>query len=407
VRADAHASTLERRMNRRDLIRSAVALALPGAAGAAEPRSRVSEERIHGRHALVIQNRLMRLGVLTGGGFIAEARLASADPLAAVNPMRVPHYRTIDPYTYDIARHGALYGTGIQRRLMSGYMGQFTCFPHFAASSPAEFAQDYGQHGELITVRWGHARGGPDELVMTADLPMTQYAFERRVVLPADETVAYITETAENLVRYDRAAQWVEHTAFGPPFVQLDRTLADGSVDKVVLGRGPTARTTDFPIGVDAQGGRVDYRPFRGATSLWLMQRSGKYNWFTLYNAEMKLLIGYLYEAEGNPWLLDYQENMRVTEVPWDGKVVMRGPCFGDSVTSGLRNAVTQGSMLGVPTYSWFEARARRSKRYAIFLAEVPVGFQGVADLTAASGAIAFVERGAGRRTTLKASRLW
>lgn len=392
---------------RRDFLAGALALGAPAVAVAAPARTSVVEERLHGRRALVLRNGRMRLGVLPGGGFIAEASLISSDPAKSVNPMRVPHYPTIDPYTYDQAKHGALYGTGMQRRLMSGYMGQFTCFPHFAASSPAEFAQDYGQHGELIMVRWNRGRGAADELVMSAELPITQYGFERWIVLPADETVAYVTETAENLMRVDRPAQWVEHTAFGPPFLQIDKTLADASVDQVVLGRGPTARTTGFPLGADAQGRITDYRPFRGTTSLWLMQRSAGKNWFTLYNTELQVLIGYVYEAEGNPWLLDYQENTRMTEVPWNGKVVMRGLCFGDTATGGLRNAVTQGSMLGVPTYGWFEARARRAKRYAIFLAEVPRGFKGVASLDAAPGSIAFTERDTGRRTELKASRMW
>ncbi len=125
---------------RRDFLAGAMALGAPGAALAAPARTSVAEERLHGRRALVIRNGRMRLGVLPGGGFIAEASLVSSDPAKSVNPMRVPHYPTIDPFTYDQGRHGDLYGTGMQRRLMSGYMGHFTCFPHFAASSPAEFA---------------------------------------------------------------------------------------------------------------------------------------------------------------------------------------------------------------------------------------------------------------------------
>jgi hypothetical protein len=393
-------------VDRRGFVGGALALGLPAAAAGATAQTRIGEERLHGRRALVIQNPLMRLGVLPGGGFIADARLVSADPRKNVNPMRVPHYQTIDPYTYDPARHGALYGTGMQRRLMSGYMGQFTCFPHFAASSPAEFAQDYGQHGELIAVEWKRQAGAPDELVMDAELPLTQYGFRRSVVLPADETVAYVTETAENLVRYDRPAQWVEHTAFGPPFVEMGKTVADASVDRVVLGRGAATTTADWPVGLDARGATIDYRPFRGATALWLMGRTGK-NYFTLYNTDLQVMIGYVYEAEANPWLLDYQENMRMTETPWDGKVVMRGLCFGDSATGGLRNAVTQGSALGVPTYGWFEARARRTKRYAIFMTEIPSDFKGVAGLEAAPGSITITERETGRRTALKSSRMW
>ena len=83
------------------------------------------EDTLHGRRAFVLENGRMRLSTLPGGGFIGEVRFLSDDPKKSVNPMRVPHYQTIDPFTYDVAKHGDLYGTGIQRRLMSGYMGHF------------------------------------------------------------------------------------------------------------------------------------------------------------------------------------------------------------------------------------------------------------------------------------------
>ena len=70
------------------------------------------EDRLHGRRAFVLENDRMRLSTLPGGGFIGEVRFKSDDPRKSVNPMRVPHYQTIDPYTYDIARDGDLYGTG-------------------------------------------------------------------------------------------------------------------------------------------------------------------------------------------------------------------------------------------------------------------------------------------------------
>ena len=90
---------------RRDFLAGAMALGAPGAALAAPARTSVAEERLHGRRALIIRNGRMRLGVLPGGGFIAEASLVSSDPAKSVNPMRVPHYPTIDPFTYDQGRH--------------------------------------------------------------------------------------------------------------------------------------------------------------------------------------------------------------------------------------------------------------------------------------------------------------
>src|SRR5690349_14947451 len=116
-------------MSRRTFVASSALAGLAKGSAEAAAATRISEEVFHGRRALVIQNDRMRVAVLPGGGFIADASLKSPDPHISVNPMRIPHYPTIDPDTYDPAKHGALYGTGIQRRLMSGYMGHFTCFP--------------------------------------------------------------------------------------------------------------------------------------------------------------------------------------------------------------------------------------------------------------------------------------
>ncbi len=370
----------------------------------------VHEELLHGRHALVLENAQMRVAELPGGGFIGEVRFKSDDPDLRINPMRVPHYPTIDPYSYDLARDGARYGTGMQRRLMSGYMGQFLAFPQFAASSPAELAQDYGQHGEAIAVKWmrtpAPADALPQALSLVAELPKTQYRIERTIELPADETVAYITETVENQVPYDRPVQWVQHVTFGPPFVALDKTFADASVEHTVTGRGAQASLGDWPQGMTADG-LTDFRAFSGHTHLWLMDRSRSKVYFTLYNTDYKVLIGYLFDAASNPWVLDWQENHSMTETPWDGQVVARGICIGDSVMPGIRSAVTPGSLFGVPTVSWIDARARRTQHYAVFLMQIPVGFQGVADLKAEAGAITITERTTGRQYSIKSAHLW
>src|SRR5215210_3425522 len=79
---------------------------------AAAPRSAsFHEDQLHGRRALVLENDLMRVSTLTGGGFIGEVRFKSDDPKKSINGMRVPHYQTSDPFAYDIARDGSRYGT--------------------------------------------------------------------------------------------------------------------------------------------------------------------------------------------------------------------------------------------------------------------------------------------------------
>jgi hypothetical protein len=382
------------------------------AAGLFGQASTFREDVLHGRRAFVLENDRIRVSTLPGGGFIGEVRFKSDDPRKSVNPMRVPHYPTIDPFTYDIARHGALYGTGIQRRLMSGYMGHFLCFPHFAASSAAEFAQDYGQHGEALAVEWKQKsvemRDDAVTLVCSADLPKTQYRVERAITLPRDETVAYVEESVENMTVYGRPMQWTQHVTFGPPFLEISKTFADAPVAKVVIdtnGQGAAAEGS-WPQ-MKTAGGDSDLRVFSGGGSTWLLDTSKAKVFFTMYNTDYRVLIGYLMESKSNPWVLDWQENQRAKDKPWDGRTIARAICIGNSTIRGLRNAVERGAMLGVPVYTWIEARQRLTQRYAFFLAEIPLGFKGVAELREEKASIVIVERGTGKTITLKSSRLW
>jgi len=202
--------------------------------------------------------------------------------------------------------------------------------------------------------------------------------------------------------------QWVQHVTFGPPFLELNRTFADGSVDAVVLRRGrEMSAEPTWPVLQDPSGKSIDLRVFSGHGNTWLMDRTGPRVWFTMYNSGYPVLIGYIFESASNPWVFDWQENQTVTEKPWNGKVIARAICIGDSTVGGLRNAVTRGSALGAPVYSWIEARQRRTQHYAFFLAAIPVGFKGVAGLSMESGRILLTERETGKTISIKSGRAW
>jgi hypothetical protein len=375
---------------KRPLIISLIALTVTTVA-----QSAIRETTLHGRRALTLENDKMIVSTLPGGGFIGEVRFKSPDPRKSINVMRVPHYQTIDPHTYDMARDGNQYGTGMQRRLMSGYMGHFVAFPHFAAASEAELAQDYGQHGEAIAVEWkiDEATKTTDAATLkySAALSKTRYRMERTIRLPADETVAYVDESVENLEVFGRPMQWTQHVTFGPPFVDLQKNFVDAPIATVVR-RGETPAP--------------DQRVFSGTIGSWLLDASRPFVYFTMYNAEYPVLIGYVFETAPNRWVLDWQENGRMQETPWDGKVVARGICIGDSIVGGLKNAVERGRQLDTPVFSWIDARQRRSQSYAFFLADIPVGFKGVADLRIDGHQITFVERETGVVRSLKAGGL-
>ena len=376
-------------------------LPLSLALGLSAQTASFQEGDLHGRRAFILENDKMRVSTLPGGGFIGEIRFKSDDPKQAVNPMRVPHYQTIDPFTYEVAKHGALYGTDVQRRLMSGYMGDFLCFPHFGPSSPAEFELDLGQHGEAVAVEWKKQKVDTTTnsvtLVYSADLPKTQFRVSRTITLPSDETVAYVEETVANATQFDRPIQWVHHVTFGPPFLELNKTFVDASVAKVAVRDGQS-----FTEGVWPQDSRV----FSGRTGIWLLDRSKPKVWFTIYNANYPVLLGYIYQTEFNPWVLDWQENQRAKQTPWDGKVVARAVCIGDSpFAMGLEHAIKRGSLFDAPVFSWLPARESRTQSYLFFLAEIPIGFRGVSELTAKDGRILIVERETGKVFPVRSAR--
>lgn len=112
------------------------------------------EQKVHGRDAYILDNGYFRISMLRGGGHIAEVRLISENPLENINPMRVPHYPTIDPFTYDPVKHDAIYGSDPHRWLSSGYMGHLLCFPFYGPPSADEAKAGLGNHGEAAIVEW-------------------------------------------------------------------------------------------------------------------------------------------------------------------------------------------------------------------------------------------------------------
>ena len=112
------------------------------------------EAQIYGRPGWVLENGTLRVGLLRGGGHIAEVRLLSANPRLSINPMFIP--------------------------LGNGYMGHLVCFPYYGPASADERAQGLRGHGEAGSVEWQQTRAAEiDAQHITfyygADLPVTHY----------------------------------------------------------------------------------------------------------------------------------------------------------------------------------------------------------------------------------------
>ena len=363
----------------------------------------IEEETFHGRHAWVLANGLIRVSVLSGGGHIAEVRLISTDPRKSVNPMRVPHYPTIDPHTYNPARDDAIYGADASRWLMSGYMGHLLCFPSYGPPSDDEARAGLGGHGEAAIVEWKKMRvektGDAVTLWYGADLTKTQFRVERAITLRQGQRFVHVQEWVENREPYDRPINWMQHATFGPPFIEPGKTVMDvsGTRGKVSPGRpGSNSLAPDsevmWPKGKTPEGKPADLRVFQpkphaGTYYVLRLDPARREQFFTMFHPDYRVLIGYVFPAEDNPWLADWQENRNNEPRPWNRQVVARGIEFGSSpVDEGLKKSVERGSLFGTPSYRWIGGRQRLSTEFTIVLMEVPEGFRGAKDLRTRNG---------------------
>ncbi len=365
------------------------------------------EVSFHGRKGYLLENDRIQVTALRGGGHLAEVRFKTGNDRKRVNPMRVPHYQTIEPYEYDPAKHNALYGEDSHRWLSSGYMGHLLCFPAFGPpSSQAEIDNGLGNHGEAPIVEWkpiGSAVGGGN-FTYGAALPKTHYRVQRNLRLQPGESVLYVQESVSNLEPYDRPVNWVQHATFGPPFIAPGKSYLDMSGTTGQFSGGSATSSFEWP------NGGMDLRPFQptpnaGLYYAVLMNRKRPLSFFTMYNPDFPVLIGYVFDTSESPWVGDFQENERMKTKPWDGKTVTRGIEFGTTpMPEGLRRSVDRGTLFGVPTFRWISGSQTLTTSYLIFLAEIPSNFAGVADVLVGGASIVILERGSTRRFTLPAS---
>ncbi len=365
----------------------------------------VKEELFHNRTAWVLNNSLIRVSLLRGGGHIAEVRLVSTDPAKSINPMRVPHYPTIEPYQYDPARHDAIYGDSPHRWLSSGYMGHLLCFPFYGPpSSEEEIRAGLGNHGEAPIVEWHKTQQAVtvDSITLSysADLVKTQYRVERVVTLRRGQHHLRVEEWVENLASFDRPIHWMQHATFGAPFAEPGKTFLDTSGTRgQVAGGRPENRSllpdsaVEWPQGIAPDGRKVNLRAMQpqsksGTYYVLLMDPARQQQFFTMYHPDYRALIGYVFPPDGNPWLADWQENRSNAPLPWNNQAVARGIEFGSTpFAEGMRKSIDRGSLFGVPAYRWIGARQKLKTEYTIFVQEIPPGYKGVRNVRLQDGA--------------------
>lgn len=192
----------------------------------------IVESVVHGRLAYTLNNGLLQVSALRGGGHLVDLRLSTTDTRLAISPLYVPLYPTIEPYLYHSEDHASRFGHGAGARLTASYMGHMVCFPTFGPPTQAEIEYGFTFHGEALGALWKEyqpAQLSPAKMTLYygADLPEVHYRIERAVTLFANETVVHVEEWIENLAFFDRPFNRNQHPTFGPPFVSPGKNMLD------------------------------------------------------------------------------------------------------------------------------------------------------------------------------------
>ncbi|HEY7837709.1 MAG TPA: hypothetical protein VIC54_03860 [Terriglobales bacterium] len=334
--------------------------------------------RYRGRHAVALENAQLRVTVLREGGHVAEL----LDKATGVDPLWTPPWPTIEPSSYDPARHPE-YGGNVESPLLAGIMGHNLCLDLFGGPSEAEAACGMVVHGEASTAVFEISEGdggAPLSLTMRAEFPLAAIGFERRLELHG--AWVRFRETVLSRAATDRPIGWTQHVTLGPPFLQ-----PGGTQVQVTATRSKTFET-DFGSASDlAPGAEFDWpwapvkspaktgpprdlRVFHAAAAAGgytahLMDPAREHASFTAFSPGHRVAIGYIWRRTDFPWLGMWAENRSRLQPPWNGETVTWGLEFGVSPFPESRQAMSErGALFGVPTCRWLPARGRLEAEY-------------------------------------------
>ena len=338
---------------------------------------------IANRRQVHLENDVLRLTILPGGGHIAAVELKAT----GANPLWDPPWETIEPSAYDPDVHPQ-FGGGVDGRLLGGIAGHNLCFDIFGVPSEEEAAAGLGVHGEGSSADWAVTEE-PGALAMRAELPLAGMRVERRVELAEGSGRVGISETATNLAGIDRAVGWTQHATLGPPFLEKGRTLFELSAtrSKVIESafapgaeRFVTGAEFDWPLVPLTAGGLDDLRrtvsaEVSGGYTAHLMDPEQPEAFFAAYHPGFETLFGYVWKRADFPWLGIWEENHSRSHAPWNGRTLTRGMEFGASpFPETRREAVERGRLFGERTLGWIPARSAVTVRYSLFIARVRPG---------------------------------
>jgi len=314
-----------------------------------------------GMRTLVMENSQIRLvSLLDKGSDIIEILYKPRDidfmwhsPLGWRNPTRETHPNP--------QRHGAF---------LDYYGGGWQDVAPSAGGRPVEHrGADLGIHGESSMLPWDCRLETESHDEATAYMSVTgvRYPFrlEKWVTLREGENVIRFRAKLSNMSKQDLEFSWVQHPAFGEPFLEPGGRimLAEGGrvivedETKNIHGRLRSG-VYDWPWVEDRRGEKVDLSliPQREIVAEETSFISNlKEGWYLLTNPRLDLGFGLAWSNNVYRYLWFWQ-NYNTPDYPWFGKAwnIALEPCT--SYPDGLTNQIKNGTVLRLPGGQHVEA---------------------------------------------------
>jgi hypothetical protein len=266
---------------------------------------------------------------------------------------------------------------------MPPFMGHFVCFDRWGPPSEGEKANGFIHHGEVNTLTWTcltepQKINGMFTCSLRCSLPMGGLQLTRKIEMPEDEPVFYVTEEIENLNKYGRMFNIVQHVTVGPPFLDKS-TLFDNNSEKGFENKEDGSLNQEEPLlkwpEAIHNGEMISLRQFKDPwprVSSFVYNRNNEYAWVTACNAGKNLMLGYIWKIEDYPWI-NFWRSME-NNIP-----VAFGMEFG---TTGLHEPfpvlAKKGKIFDRNIYDFIDASEVIAKSYTVFLAAIPEDYKGV-----------------------------
>ncbi len=371
----------------------------------------------NGREAYTLQNDLVQMVTLPGGGHIAGFQFLAGTGLPVLNPLWVPPWKSMEPYQYRAEKHAAVYGPINEGKLLSGIAGHNICLDYFGPPSEEEAAQGLSTHGEAPSARWQKTRlratSREVSLTLAVPLPVAGLRFSRELRLLRGESVAYFTETVTNEKKADHFFHWTQHVTLSPPFLGHDISRVSIPATRGRTGAGTyggkeelaPGRNFHWPFAPLQNGGSTDLTsPFAregmGFIVSVLLNPRRQVQYIAALNQPNRLLLGYCFRRSDFPWVAVWEENQSRNVAPWNGRCQTRGLEFGSTPWPILRReAFAVSPLFDTPTFSIVPAKGKVTVNYLSFLAQVPEDFGGLRDIQVAKNEILI--QGSGRRSSM------